>query len=98
MSMVTRILDRLTKGPGNSEQYYLTGGTSERWAGQVVMAESGKTVDQAKAIIAAWKRSGLIEPAEYPNPKNKGKTKPGMTVNQAKVSEMIRDSEDRFTG
>lgn len=98
MSMVTRILDRLTKGPGNSEQYYLTGGTSERWAGQVVMAESGKTVDQAKAIIAAWKRSGLIEPAEYPNPKDKGKTKQGMTVNQAKVSEMIRDSEDRFTG
>lgn len=92
MSMVTRILDRLSKGPGNGEQYYLTGGTSERWAGHVIIEEAAKTEAQAKAILAAWKKSGLIEPTQYPNPKDSSKKSQGLKVNQAKVSEMIRDT------
>ncbi len=94
MSMVTRILERLTKGPGNGEQYYLTGGTSERWAGHVIIEEAAKTEAQAKAILASWKKSGLIEPTQYPNPKDSSKKSQGMKVNQSKVSEMIRETRD----
>jgi hypothetical protein len=96
MSMVTRILDRLTRGPGSGEQYYLTGGTSERWAGRVIMDEAAKTEAQAKVILAAWKKADLIESAEYSGPKDGSKMKQGMKVNQAMVSEMIRDTEGRY--
>lgn len=92
MSMVARILNRLIKGPGNGEQYYLTGGTSDRWAGSVIMAEAAKTEAQAKTILAAWKKSGLIEATQYQNPKDSSKKSQGMRVNQAKVAEMIHDT------
>lgn len=94
MSMVTRILDRLAKGPGNGEQYYLTGGTSDRWAGHVIIEEAAKTEGQTKAIIAAWKKSGLLEATRYVSTADR-KERAGMMVNQGKVSEMIQGLSGR---
>lgn len=96
MSMVTRILKRLTKGPGDGEQYYLSGNTGERWAGHVVIDESGKTEAQARTILTAWKKAGLVEATKYPRPGHPNQTLQGMSVNQMKLSEMIAvvDRED----
>ena len=81
------LLDRLAAGPGLGEQYYLTGGTSVRWAGTVIIEETGKTADEAKRLLAAWKKEGLIGPADYDSPGDR-KKRSGLWVNAVKVSEM----------
>ena len=84
---VIRILDDLEAGPGNGEQYYLTGGVSDRWAGHVIMRHTSKNEAQAKKILAAWKASGLVAHSRYHSPE-KRKEVAGITVNMSLVSEM----------
>ena len=86
---VIRILHRLHDGPGDGEQYYLTGGTSQRWAGHVVTAETGKTEAQAKAILGVWKKAGLVSYAKYDSPSARREVS-GLNVNMSMVSEMGR--------
>lgn len=88
MHLIVRVLEALDKGPGAGEQYYLTGGTGERWAGRVLMSEAKRTEEQAKVILSSWKKSGLITPSQYPNPKNASKQVQGLTINGMKFSEM----------
>lgn len=95
VNAVVRVLDRLRNGPGNNEQFYLTGGTTGRWAGLVIMAETGKTVEQAKRIIAVWKRSGLIKSARYDSPADR-KERSGMEVDEAMLQEFRRSGSMDF--
>lgn len=95
MNAVVRTLERLSHGPGAGEQYYLTGGVTGRWAGLVIMAETGKTIGQAKQIIAAWKKSGLIKPTRYDSPADR-KERGGMEVNPVMMEEMRQADAPQF--
>lgn len=84
---VVKVLERLSNGPGGEEQFYLTGGTTGRWAGLVIMAETGKTESEAKQILAMWKKSGLIKATRY-HSKEDRRERGGMEVNEDMLSEM----------
>lgn len=92
---VVRVLERLRNGPGNNEQFYLTGGTTGRWAGLVIMAETGKTESEAKRIIAVWKRSGLIKATKYDSAVDR-KERSGMEVDEAMFQELRRTGAAEF--
>lgn len=92
---VVNVIERLRNGPGNNEQFYLTGGTTGRWAGLVIMAETGKSEGEAKRIIGAWKKTGLIKQTRYDSPTDR-RERSGMEVDEAKFQELRHAAEPQF--
>lgn len=86
---IAAILNRIETGPGEGELYYLTGGTSARWAGSVIVEEAGVTEDQAKIILAAWRKNGVLLTETYWSARDR-KERNGAKVNMVKFAEMTR--------
>ena len=68
MQTLARVLERLAAGPGAGEQYAYRSSSRDRWAGHVIIAETGKSEADAKRILKAWKASGLIKIELYHSP------------------------------
>ncbi len=88
-SIITDILDKITKGPEPDERYTLAKQAKERWAGRVIVETAGRTEGQASSILKAWVENGVLEEGEYMSASKK-KQVACVSVNQAKVSEMRR--------
>lgn len=84
---VVNVLDRLRQGPGAGEQFCLRGGSETRWAGTVIMAETGKTKEQAARVLSLWTKSGLIIATRY-HSKADRKERSGIEVDEAKLQEL----------
>jgi hypothetical protein len=91
MSLIIRVIDRLSGEPLPGEQYTLDCRSKDRWAGNVLIEELGLTVEQAKRILRAWKDSGLLVDTDYVQPKRRHPAK-GLKLDQTKISEMRRQS------
>lgn len=59
------------------------GSNSARWVGTVLIRELGCSEEQAKAMIKAWLRSGLLQEEEYHDTEQR-KKKRGVRVNASK--------------
>ena len=87
MPALVRILDRLNAGPGEGEQYAYRSNSRDRWAGNVITAETGKNEADAKRILKAWKASGLITTEPYDSPDRREEI-PGLQVNEVLLVQM----------
>jgi hypothetical protein len=88
MATVVRILDII--GAGKAEEQFTLRNTSadkSRWAGQVIMDEIGQTEGQAKAMLATWVKSGLLQETKYHSAIQR-RNRNGCIVDLAKVAEM----------
>ena len=88
MATVVRILDII--GAGKAEEQFTLRNTSadkSRWAGQVIMDEIGQTEGQAKAMLATWVKSGLLQETKYHSVIQR-RNRNGCIVDLAKVAEM----------
>ncbi len=76
-------LDAIAAGPPGGGLYtaYRKGGAA-RWAGRVLVTRFALTEAQAKEVIAAWLRSGLLVETEYHDP-NQRRARAGLVVNDA---------------
>lgn len=89
---VQRILELIDAGPTPGEFYALHRQSKDRWAGHVIVKETGKTEGQASTILKTWKDTGVLEDGQYSSPRQKGGTTGCVRVVQAKFSEMKRSN------
>ena len=94
-AMIERILGMIDRGPGNGEFYSAQRQSKDRWAGNIIRDEAGKTDGQALAIIRAWVESGILEEGQYPSPRQKGALAGCIRANPTKIQEMIHASRPR---
>lgn len=89
MATVVRILDTLDADMENGERYTLSrsGKDQSRWAGHVVMAETGRDEDGAKAVLKLWLDSGLVSVGEYDSPEQR-KPRACIRVDGEKLADM----------
>jgi hypothetical protein len=72
----TAALARISAGMDDGERYSARAQDKERWAG-VVLVDMGRSDAQAKEMIAAWLRRGLLEHKDYISEKQR-KTRKGL--------------------
>jgi hypothetical protein len=77
------ILTEIDKGLPSGELYSDHGKATDRAAWRVVMRDTDRTEPQARQIIKAWVRSGVLYHCTYHDPKV-GKDKQGLRVQPAK--------------
>ena len=78
---INACLDTIASGFSNGVMFAKTmKGSKDRWVGSVVMGALGCQDGKAKAIIAAWFKSGLLEEVEFRHPETRQMNK-GVAVN-----------------
>ena len=97
MPALVRTLDRLNAGPGEGEQYAYRSNSRDRWAGNVIMAETSKSEADAKRILKAWKASGLITTEPYVSPDRREEI-PGLQVNEVLLAQMKQAPKGKTDG
>lgn len=71
----TALLHALGAGMEDGERYSLRQQDGARWAGAVLMDRIGRTIEQAREILAAWEKEGRIEIRDYHSEKQRKKRK-----------------------
>ncbi|MFZ1413689.1 MAG: AAA family ATPase [Defluviicoccus sp.] len=81
---LNRILDAIEAGPSEGERYSGANAAKDRAAWRAVQTiATDKTEEQCRAIIAAWKRSGLLKVVEYESTADRKPCK-GLSVDASK--------------
>jgi hypothetical protein len=80
----TAALARIGAGLDDGERYSARAQDKDRWAG-AVLVDMGRSDAQAKEMIAAWLRRGLLELKDYMSEKQR-KTRKGLFCNQPEES------------
>lgn len=62
------LLAAIDAGTPDGERYSIRSQDKARWAGDILMERAGKSIEQAKVILAAWEKEGRIETREYTSP------------------------------
>jgi hypothetical protein len=60
------------------------------------MAETGKTEEEVKRIIAIWKRTGLIRQSKYISPVDR-KERSGMEVDEERLQKLRQQDPSEFS-
>jgi hypothetical protein len=82
--LLNRILTAIDNGLSDGNYYTVTNSATDRAAWRVVQRFAPeKTEGQARQIIAAWLKSGLLEKFDYENPVTRKPVK-GLRVNSTK--------------
>jgi hypothetical protein len=89
-SLVIGVLDKLRGEPSEGEQYTLKAAAKERWAGKVIIDQLGRTEKQAKAMLSAWVKDGMLIETTYIRPSNRNEAK-GLRVDENKILQMKRE-------
>lgn len=77
-------LDLIAAGPGQGELFTASRRNSTaRWVGKVVMERLDRSEEQARAIVSAWQKSGLLVEDEYHSKRN-GRAAKGVRVDDTK--------------
>lgn len=87
--VIDRIFRQFESGPGDGE-YYGLARQGKRWAGHVIVSETGRTERQAAVILNEWKKNKVISEVEYQSPNRKGSTSKRVIVDDKLASEMRR--------
>jgi hypothetical protein len=87
-SAIAEIFDQLRDGPGDGEFYSPHVNGKERWAGRPIAAAAGKDEAEAKRILRAWLKSGVLIEDEYASPKRREDVK-RVIVNETKAAEIL---------
>lgn len=81
---LNRALDRIAVGPAPGVLYAASQrGGSDRWAGSAIMVEAECGEDQARQLVAAWVRNGLLVVTTFRHPQAR-RDMQGVRVNDAK--------------
>ena len=73
MAMVIAMIDKIVTDRGDGTFWSPVVNAKERWAGQVIIEDAGKTPEQAKSMLKAWEASGLFKIEEYHDPEARKK-------------------------
>lgn len=76
------LLAAIDAGMDDGERYSIRVQDKARWAGEILMERAGKSIEQAKVILAAWEKEGRIETREYMSPGQR-KARKGLYVKKA---------------
>ena len=87
-SKIAAIFDQLRAGPGDGEFYSPFTNANERWAGWQIVQLADKTRAEAKHVLKAWLRTGVLIEDEYLSPKGR-KDKWRVVVNETKAREIL---------
>ena len=81
--LLNRILTTISDGLGDGNYYTATNSSTDRAAWEVVRFAPEKSEAQAREIIAAWLKSGLLSKFDYASPTTR-KTVKGLKVDDTK--------------
>jgi hypothetical protein len=81
-----RIFDRLEEGAGGG-WFYSRGSQAQYWAGDVIVAETGKSKKQAAKLLSMWLENDALIEVDYRTPKYNKASK--VTPNKGKTAEML---------
>jgi hypothetical protein len=90
--VIDRIFRQFEAGLGNGEYYCLAKQAKERWAGHVIVKETGRTERQASVILKEWTKNQVIGEEEYISPSRKGGVSKRVILDDKLASEMRRGS------
>lgn len=93
MADALRVLELIDAGPSPGEFYALGRQARNRWAGTVIVLQTGKTPEQAVSILKEWRDNGLLEEGQYASPQLKARMTGCVRLNQAKFDDMKRGSQ-----
>lgn len=87
---ISNVIQIIGRGPGGHELYAAGRQSKDRWAGNVLMQEAGKSPAQAVSILKEWIANGVLEECQYASPARKGGMSSGLAVNASKLAEMTQ--------
>ena len=90
--ILDRIFRRFEEG-SDGEYYSFARQAKDRWAGNVIMEETGRTAHQASTILAAWKKNQVIAEGTYVSNKRGQKPTGRLIVNPVPAAEMRREAQ-----
>lgn len=85
-SDIRTMLEAVEAGAGDGERFSIRTQDKDRWAGQILVDEFGKTPEQAKAFLKTASENGWITTEEYTSPTQR-KVRKGLFVHLAKLPE-----------
>jgi hypothetical protein len=88
--VIDRIFRQFEEGLGNGEHYCLAKQAKERWAGHVIVKETGRTERQVSVILKEWIKNQVIGEEEYASPSRKGGLSKRVILDDKLASEMRR--------
>jgi AAA domain len=85
---VAEIFDELRAGPGDGEFYSPDQRAKERWAGIVIIEETGKSEAEARRLLRDWIKNGVLIEGEYTSPRLR-KKRGRVTLVETKAVEIL---------
>lgn len=88
-SDIEAILEAIEDGPMPGEFYAMGKQAKDRWAGHLIIKQTGKSETQAVQMLKAWKDSGLVEDGQYASPRQKGSLTGCVRANISRLAVMM---------
>ncbi len=94
-SSVIQILETIDAGLGNGEFYAKAPQAKDRWAGRVIIDQTGKGEKAAKDILKSWLEAGVLIEGQYPSPKQNNALAGCIRADPDKLREMQSEAAAR---
>lgn len=82
--------NQIDAGPGDG-WFYAPDKNGKFWVGDLIIQNHGKTPEQAKLIIAAWRKNGVLKTERYKSPNRNDADR--VITDRNKIAEMIRPNQ-----